>query len=137
MEATQKAEFEQRRLSVVRRHMKNDPKQRAARRKRKVAIFYSFLGSLVVVALVLLLIKSFVLAVHGPRGYTQMVAPILEGQPSDAVVAQLFGPDPISDEIAAMLRPFLPSMADIAPTATVQSGPEVTASDSVVPDLEM
>ncbi len=109
MNTTQKAEFEQRRLCVLRKHIEHDPKLRAMRRKRKLSMMFSVAGSFGAIAVALLLIKSFLLALHGPQGYAQIVAPVVEQQGRGSVVVQLIDPDPVSAGIAAALRPALPS----------------------------
>lgn len=121
----QKRQFQQRSQQVQRRHIENDPKIRAMRRKRKRAVLGSLMGSVFAFAVAMLLIKSFVLALHGPREFARMVAPILEGQAADSVPSRLLGPDPASTEIAAMLQPLLPQRTTIAastPSASDSGG---------------
>jgi hypothetical protein len=113
----QRSEFEQRRLNVVRQHVANDPKIRALRRKRKWKVVTSVLGSVVAVAVAMVLIKSFVLAVHGPRDFAQIMAPVLDGTTAGSVPSLLFGPDPVSSELAAILQPLLPGSTRLAVTA--------------------
>lgn len=115
----QKAEFEQRRLKVMRAYVKNDPKLRQFRRKRKRAVAASVLGSLVALGVALVLIKSFILAMEGQDGYARMVAPMMEGQSEGAVVARALGPDPVSAEIAALLRPLFRDAQTAAPAEGV------------------
>lgn len=109
MSKTQKDAFEQRREAVICRHRANDPELRAWRRRRRLSVLVSLGGSLVVISAALLLIKSFLLAVHGPQGYAQMMAPLIEGRPNDALMTRILGADPLSESIAAVLRPVLPT----------------------------
>ncbi len=127
----QKKQFEQRREQVRRRHIENDPKIRALRRKRTRAVIGSLVGSVFAFAVAMVLIKSFVLAVHGPRELARTVAPVLEEQAAESVMARLLGPDPVSTEIAAMLQPLLPQGTTIAATTSSASG-----SVDVTPNLE-
>lgn len=129
MSLEQKEDFQKRRLKVMRRHVANDPKLRKARRKRRTSVVVSVLGSMVAVAGFLILLKSFVLAVHGPRDYAQMVAPMLESDLSGGVVARALSADPVSTEIAAFLRPMLPRQTDIAASGPMPGDQAVTAPD--------
>lgn len=105
MTTEQKIEFEQRRLAVMRAHVKNDPKLRRYRRKRRLAVVRAILGSFIVLGVALLLIKSLIIAFEGPEAYADMVSPLLEGQTDDAVLARTLGPDPLSTGIAAVVSP--------------------------------
>lgn len=120
MTEEQKAEFEQRRLAVMRAHVRNDPKHRTFRRKRRLAMVRSVLGSLVALGVALLLIKSFILALEGQGAYARMVAPMLEGQAEGSILARALGPDPASSQIAAMVRPLL---RDRASTQSAERAP--------------
>lgn len=138
MNTTQKGDFERRRGAVLRRHIANDPKLRAMRRKRKLSMVFSLAGSLVVIAAVMLLIKSFLLALHGPQGYARIMAPVLDGQPRDSLVVQIVGPDPVSDGLADLLRPVLPS-ARTSPVAIsgmpLQAAPALSEAAEGAPDI--
>lgn len=128
MQTSQRNEFEQRRSALMRKHIENDPKLRAVRRKRRLSVVFSVAGSLVTIAVVTLLIKSFLLAVHGPQGYAQMVAPVLYGQDHDSFAVQLLGVDPLSTEISAFLRPMLPAATDPVATNALSLGDTLTPS---------
>lgn len=123
MSLDQKEDFQKRRVKVLRKHIANDPKLRKAKRKRKMSVALSVLGSLVAVAVFMVLLKSFVLAVHGPRGYAQIVAPIVENDAAGSLALRALGADPISAEIAAILRPLLPRRTDLASSEPVQAAP--------------
>ncbi len=136
MTPDQKCEFEQRRIEVQRKHLANDPKLRAMRRKRKLSIAFSVTGSVIAVAFAMVLLKSFVLAHHGPRDYAQIVAPMLEGRADSSLAARLFGIDPVSAEIAGLLRPLLPAgstVAASAPAAVI--APDAASATENAPDL--
>ncbi|WP_296479138.1 hypothetical protein [Roseinatronobacter sp.] len=105
MTEAQRAEFERRRLAILQSSIKNDPKHRQYTRKRRLSVTASILGSFVVFGVVLLLLKSFILALEGQDAYTQMVAPILQSQPEGGVIALAVAPDPVSTGIAEMLKP--------------------------------
>ena len=128
MQTDQKAEFQKRRMAVLKHHIANDPKLRAERRKRKLSILFSVAGSLVVTAVVLLLLKSFLLAHHGPRGYAQIMAPVLQGLDRESIAGQIFGADPVSTEIAAILRPILPAASAPFASTAIPSGDAVDSS---------
>ena len=105
MTEAQRAEFEQRRLAIMAASIKKDPKHRQYTRKRRLSVTASILGSFVVFAVVLLLLKSFILALEGQEGYTQMVAPIVQNQPEGGMITLAVAPDPVSMGIAAMIKP--------------------------------
>lgn len=128
MQTSQKNEFEQRRSALMKKHIESDPRLRAERRKRRLSIAFSMAGSLVTIAVVTLLIKSFLLAIHGPQGYAQMVAPVLHGQDRESLAVQLLGADPLSTEIAAFLRPMLPAATDPVARNAVSLGDTLTLS---------
>lgn len=129
MTLEQKEDFQKRRNKVMRRHIANDPKLRKARRQRRRSVALSVLGSLVAVAGFMVVLKSFVLAVHGPRDYAQMVAPMVESNLAGGIVGKAFSADPISTEIAAFLRPMLPQQTNLAANAPVQNDPVVIMPD--------
>ncbi|ATX66837.1 hypothetical protein [Roseinatronobacter bogoriensis] len=116
MTEAQRAEFEQRRLAVLQASIKKDPRHRQYARKRRLSVVASVLGSFVVFGVVLLLIKSFIMAFEGQEAYVQMVAPIMETQPEGGVIALAIAPDPASTAIAALLKPLF--SAEQAPAAS-------------------
>lgn len=131
----QKKEFQQRRGSVMRRHMEADPKIRALRRKRKRSMLASLLGSVVVFAVALLLIKSFMLAVHGPRDFARIISPMVEGQDAQSLAVRLLGPDRVSTEIAALLEPILPRRTQLVTTTPpAPSLPDTFVTPAAAPD---
>lgn len=108
MTREQKTEFEQRRLAVMRAHVRNNPALRRYRRARGFRVARSVLGSFVVFGVMLLVIKSFIIAFEGPEAYAAMVSPLLEGQSEGAVLGRALGPDPLSTGIAAAVSPLFP-----------------------------
>ncbi|TVP69197.1 MAG: hypothetical protein EA339_15050 [Rhodobacteraceae bacterium] len=120
MTPEQELDFKKRRMRVVQKHLKNDPKYRKMRRARRLGLISSVLGSVVTLGVFLLLLKSFVLALNGPRDYAALVAPMVEGQGESSVVAQLLGVDPISLQIAGFIGPMLPSVTNVA-ASTVEA----------------
>lgn len=129
----QKVEFELRRQRLMRKHRESDPELKALRRKRKRSRRFALLSSVVGFGMVMLLLKGFLLAFHGPQGYAQIVAPITQTQAADTFVMRIVAPDPISTEIAAMLRPILPQRAatQVAtrPAELVSEAADDTAAD--------
>ena len=113
MSVEQRSGFEERRLELMRKHIDKNPLVRAYYRKRRRALFGAFLGSVVVVMLVLVMLKSFIIAYEGQGGYERMVAPVLAGQAPDGLVVRLLRPDPISEEIASMIVSILPARAPV------------------------
>ena len=118
MTPEQELDFKRRRMKVVQKHLKNDPKLRQARRARRRSLVSSALGSVVIFGVFMLLLKSFILALNGPADYAAMVSPLLEGQEEGSVMALLLSVDPLSKEIAGMIAPMLPNTTDVAATST-------------------
>ncbi len=114
MTPEQELDFKKRRMRVVQKHLKNDPKYRKMRRARRMSLFSSVLGSVVTLGVFLLLLKSFVLALNGPRDYAALVAPMVEGQSESSIVARLLTIDPVSSQIAGLIAPMLPSVTNVA-----------------------
>ncbi len=104
----QRCEFEQRRLAVMRKHLANDPKLKVIRRKRKLSVFASVIGSFIVIGVAMVLLKAFVIAHEGQQGYARIVAPALQGQADGSVMHLLLRPDPVSTDMAAVIAPILP-----------------------------
>lgn len=131
MSVDQRTGFEERRLELMRKHFDSSPVVKAYYRKRRRAVLGGFLGSLVLLMLGLLLLKSFVIAYEGQAGYARIVAPALVGQAETGLAIQLLGPDPISTQIAAALVPILPRRAPVAiPAQPEQQAP---LADAVAP----
>lgn len=114
MTPDQKAAFDQRRNEVCLRHLQNDPRIRKARRERRWQQMRAVLGAVIAVAVMLVLTKSFMIAMHGPGGYAQIVAPVMPAQDSGSLIQSVLMPDPVSSEIAALLRPFLTEEGSVA-----------------------
>lgn len=130
MSLEQKEDFQKRRTKVLRRHIASDPKLRKARRRRRLSVALSVLGSMVAVAVFMVLLKSFVLAVHGPRDYAQMVAPMIQNESTGSLAVRALGVDPVSAEIAALLRPLLPRRTDLAASHAMQADQSGTTPES-------
>lgn len=116
MTPEQKNAFEKRRHELRLRHLANDPKLRKARNKRRLSVLTAVLGAFVTIGVMLMLTKSFMVAVHGPDEYTRIVAPALSHDAPDSLLNTILMPDPVSTEVAAILRPFLPGQGDVAGT---------------------
>ncbi len=116
MTPEQELDFKRRRMKVVKKHLKNDPKLRRTRRQRRMSVLTSVLGSVVMLGVFMLLLKSFVLALNGPRDYAQLVEPLLQGQPDSSFITQALAVDPVSEQIADMIAPMLPTVTNVAVT---------------------
>lgn len=132
MTREQRDDFELRRDLVRLKHLKNDPKLRKLRRKRRLGIVASLIGAGVTVAVMLLLTKGFLLALHGPNSYTKMIVPEAVQREANSLIHQALMPDPVSAEIADMLRPIL-SQAGIR-AAAVPAAPVQPAEPDELPD---
>ncbi|MCC5963848.1 MAG: hypothetical protein JJU09_12040 [Rhodobacteraceae bacterium] len=125
MTPDQKAAFDHRRNEVCLRHLRSSPEIRKARRRRRGQRVRALLGSLVAVAIMLVLTKSFMIAMHGPGAYAQIVAPALPAQEGGSLIQTMLMPDPVSSEIAALLRPFLSEEGSVATSiSTVPEAPD-------------
>lgn len=116
MTPEQKTAFEQRRTELCLRHLANDPKLRKARIRLRLSMLTAVLGAFVTIGVMLLLTKSFMVAVHGADEYTTLIAPALTEDAPDSLLGTLLLPDPVSSELAAFLRPFLPGQGEVAGT---------------------
>lgn len=123
MTPEQELDFKRRRMRVVQKHLKNDPKHRKMRRMRRLGLLSSVLGSVVTLGVFLVLLKSFVLALNGPRDYAALVAPLVEGQSETSLAAYVFAVDPVSLLIAEFIAPMLPSVTNVAASAVEALGP--------------
>jgi hypothetical protein len=137
MSVDQRTEFEERRLQLMRKHFESGPLAKAYYRKRRRNILGGFLGSMVLLMLGLLLLKSFMIAYEGQAGYARIVAPALAGQAENGLAVQLLGPDPISTEIAAALAPILPRRAPVAlPVQLEEQAPILDADAAASPGAD-
>lgn len=118
-------------MELVRKHMAQDPKRHAQQRSKRHGRIASVLGAVIGAVAFVILLKGFVIALHGPDAYGRLIAPMVAGADDGSAVQIIFGADPVSREIAALLRPFV---SDIAPTGPLGAvAPPV--SDSAAPDL--
>lgn len=114
MTPEQRDDFELRRDLIRHKHMKNDPKLRKARRKRRLSVVGAVMGACVTVAVMLLLSKSFLIALHGPRDYAGIMVPEAVTQVPDSPLHVALMPDPISTGIADLMRPILVQTGAVA-----------------------
>ncbi len=128
MTPEQKTAFQKRRTELRLRHLANDPKLRKARIKRRFSVLSAVLGAFVTIGVMLMLTKSFMVAVHGPADYARIVAPALSATEDASLRNMILMPDPVSSEVAAFLRPFLPGQGVVAGTQTPP--PEILTDDS-------
>lgn len=117
MTPEQREEFAIRADLVKYKHLKNDPTLRRARRKFRLSIVSAVVGACVTIAVMLMLTKSFMMALHGPDAYARIIAPSVQTQDEGALLRQALMPDPVSSEIAEMLSPFLQQSGPMAETA--------------------
>lgn len=108
MSQEQLHQFESRRADVIRAHFLSHPDLRAARRQRTWAIVRGIVGYAGAVFLMLFLIKSMSMAMKGPEGYAQLVAPVLSRTQPGGIGEILVNPDRASIYIAHTLATTLP-----------------------------
>ena len=124
MTPEQREDFALRADLVKFKHLKNDPKLRRARRRFRLSIVSAVIGAFVTIAVMLMLTKSFMMALHGPDAYASMIPPSVQMRDDGTLLYQALMPDPISSGIAEMLRPLLQqsgTLADTAPSAAENS----------------
>ncbi|MCL1629407.1 hypothetical protein M3N55_11750 [Roseibaca sp. V10] len=128
MTPKQMIDFDARRESVLRAHLKQNPKYRATVRDRRVAFAAGVVRYFVGLGVVLFLLKTFLISQNGQDAYLAMVAPLLEHVSVDGVLAQAVAPDRYSTFLAS-------AIADMtAPKPqTAASVPE--ALDRVIPGV--
>jgi hypothetical protein len=102
MTPQQMIEFDARREAILRRQLKTNPKFRAMRRNKRLAIAAGIVRYAASVAIALFLIKAFVISQSGVSGYLEMVAPVTERLPQDGVLAGVFAPDAYSNQLASL-----------------------------------
>ncbi len=108
MTPEQLCEFEQRRLEMMRKHMANDPDMRRLRRKRYLMVMKSLLTSAVVMAVVLMLIKAFIMTYEGQAGYARLIEPYVETRDDASLISTALRPDPVSAKVAGFMSSFVP-----------------------------
>lgn len=130
MDMTQKEEFVRRRSALLKQHLENDPKLRAARRRQKYRFGFGVFQYVIAVAVALFLLKSFALAFYGAESYARLMAPVAAQLEPTHPLYQAVMPDPASSAFAETIRQFLPDR----PVATSMQGPAgTTAPDRIMP----
>lgn len=107
MTQQQLIDFDARREAVLRHQLKVNPKFRAMRRDRRVAIAAGVVRYAVAVGIALFLLKAFVISQNGADGYLALVAPVLQQVPADGFVAQVLAPDAYSVLVAETFAGFV------------------------------
>lgn len=107
MSAQQQDDFKQRRSDVIKTHLRNDPKMKAARRRMRRRFMMGIASYTMVLAVTLVLAKAVTMAMHDATSYRQMVAPVLHDIPETHIAYTLLMPDPLSTQIATFLRPYM------------------------------
>lgn len=107
MSVAQHDEFRKRRSDIIKTHLRNDPKIRAARRRMRVRFMLGIASYTMVLLVTLVFAKGVTMAMHDARSYRLMVAPVIRDLPDTHIGYTLLMPDPISTQIATFLRPYL------------------------------
>lgn len=99
-----KADFQERRARVLKKHAARDPEWRKYRRERRANVF-SVVGS-VFLALGLIAIgwKGLTIAQLGPDSFRQTVAALSDSAAGQTLPAWVLGADPLSDAVADFLN---------------------------------
>lgn len=127
MTPEQKHAFDQRRQTLMHKHMQRDPRVRAALRMRRLGMLRGVLGCGATLMLTLMLVKGFLLAFHGGQGYAQMLAPVLAQHAPESVLHRTLAADPVAEVIAGLIAPLLPHAAPAS--AVVQRPPGAQAAE--------
>jgi len=107
MSVEQQDDFRKRRSDVIRTHLRNDPKIRAARRRIRVRFMLGIASYTIVLLVTLIFAKGATIAMHDARSYRQIVEPVIRDLPDTHIGYTLLMPDPISTKIATFLRPYI------------------------------
>ena len=108
MYTEQLEKFRAHRDAVIEAHIANDPKLRAARRRKLRKRIFGVVRFVMGVAVALFLIKSLTIAMNGEAVYTQLVAPAVADLGSDHLLYRALMPDPVTQPLADVIRSFLP-----------------------------
>lgn len=100
MTPQQMIDFDARREAVIRHQMKTNPNLRAMRRDRRVAFAAGVVRYFAALAILLFLVKAFVISQGGVEGYLALVSPLLTELPQGGLLAQAVAPDSYSTMIA-------------------------------------
>ena len=100
MTPQQMIDFDARREAVIRHHMKTNPNFRAMRRDRRVAFAAGVVRYVAALAILLFLVKAFVISQDGVDGYLALVSPLLMELPQGGLLAKAVAPDAYSIMIA-------------------------------------
>ncbi|MGP9788349.1 hypothetical protein [Roseinatronobacter sp. NSM] len=111
MSTEQNVDFRKRRSEIIKTHLRNDPRIKAARRRVRRNIVFGAFSYILVLAFTLLLAKSVTMAMNDPAAYRQMVAPVIGTLPETHIAYVALMPDPVSTQIASVLRPYVNSGA--------------------------
>ncbi|MGY6706083.1 hypothetical protein [Roseinatronobacter sp.] len=107
MSVEQHDDFRKRRSEIIKTHLRNDPKIRAARRRMRVRFMLGIASYTIVLLVTLVFAKGVTMAMHDARSYRLMVAPVIRDLPDTHIGYTLLMPDPITTQIATFLRPYL------------------------------
>ncbi len=132
MTPEQREEFADRANAVKYRHLINDPRLRRARRRLRLSMFSAVIGACVTIAVMLLLTKSFLLALHGPADYARVIVPSVQTLDDDSMLRRMLMPDPVSTGIADMVRPILQQSGVLA--TAVPASPDAEPLDETAPE---
>ncbi|MBR3371961.1 MAG: hypothetical protein IKG52_15165 [Rhodobacteraceae bacterium] len=119
MSTEQQVDFRKRRSEIIKTHLRNDPRIKAARRRVRRNILFGAFSYLLVLAFTLMLAKSVTMAMNDRAAYRQMVAPVIGTLSETHIAYILLMPDPVSTQVADVLRPYINSGATDGHDVTV------------------
>lgn len=130
MYTEQLEKFRAHRAAVIEAHIANDPKQRAARRRKLSGRIFGAVRFVLAVGAALFLIKSLTIAMNGHDVYTQLVAPVVGDLGPDHLLYRALMPDPVTQPLADVIRSFLPEgYGETLATAPTETGADAGGSE--------
>ncbi|MCC5991863.1 MAG: hypothetical protein JJT99_05000 [Rhodobacteraceae bacterium] len=129
MYTEQLEKFRARRAAVIEAHIANDPRLRAARRRKTRRRIFGAARFVLALGVALFLIKSLAIAMNGDDVYTRLVAPAVGELGADHLLYRALMPDPATQQLADVIRSFLPDGYGET-LATAPTGAEMDASGS-------
>ncbi|MDD7972396.1 hypothetical protein [Roseinatronobacter alkalisoli] len=107
MSAEQHDDFRMRRSAIIKTHLRNDPRIRAARRSMRLRVMRGAVSYTLILTATLILAKSVTMAVHDSASYRQLVAPAVANLNDTNIMYRALMPDALSAQIAGIIRPYL------------------------------
>ncbi|NYS25203.1 hypothetical protein HUK65_09385 [Rhodobacteraceae bacterium 2376] len=107
MSIEQKNAFLQRRARILKKHAALDPEWQAFQRERRPGALRVLFSVVIALGVLGFAAKGLLLAYHGPDGYAQITAPLVQDQPADGIFAQIVAPDPATGLLADLIAPYV------------------------------